>query len=88
MFKVSCTILNFINFIFNLKNDICCAHDIMEAKNTAKVARTVIMLVNFNQYAQQQHQVENQFDFRQNHNNLNQSVSLSLGQQQQQQTAV
>ena len=65
----------------------------MEAKNTAKVARTVIMLVNFNQYAHQQHQVENQFhqqfDFRQNLSNHNQTVNLSLvQQQQQQQTAV
>ena len=32
----------------------CCAHDIIEAKNLAKVARTVVMLVNYNQYMQQQ----------------------------------
>ena len=35
----------------------CCAHDIIEAKNTARVARTVIMLINYNQLMHQ-HQIE------------------------------
>ena len=53
------------------KNDLCCAHDIIEAKNTAKVARTVIMLVNYNQFIHQQQQLQQinndqqNIDFRQ-----------------------
>ncbi len=35
----------------------CCAHDIIGAKNTARVARTVIMLINYNQIMHQ-HQIE------------------------------
>lgn len=31
----------------------CCAHDIIEAKNTIKVARTVMMLVNYNSHLHQ-----------------------------------
>lgn len=38
----------------------CCAHDLIEAKNTAKVARTVILLVGYDQFLQQQQQIHQQ----------------------------
>jgi uncharacterized protein YaaW (UPF0174 family) len=41
-------------------NDMCCAHDIIEAKNLAKIARTVIMLTNFNQLVQHNQQLQKQ----------------------------
>lgn len=78
--------------------DMCCAHDIIEAKNTSKVARTVIMLANYTQYCQQQqHQKLNQyhnhtsFDSRSKQQlsaQISNSSGCMPGQQQQQQTAV
>lgn len=64
------------------ENDMCCAHDIIEAKNLAKIARTVIMLSNYNQLMQQHQQLQkqqNNLDFmhQQHHQQLQQSNSLT-----------
>lgn len=81
----------------------CCAHDLIEAKNTARVARTVILLVGYDQFLQQQQQIHQQIqheNFVYNHssstsssrpntigNIMNHSNSIPA-QHAQQQTAV
>ncbi len=75
-------------FIFliaqNKKNDLCCSQDIVEGKNTVKVARTVMMLSQFCQQPQQT--IFNNNDIT----TIGNAMSLSITPQQntQQQTAV
>jgi len=86
------------------QGDLCCGHDIMEVKNTPKVARTVIMLNSYAQYCQQQQQqkqlhrdnhyhTHQSYDIRQQHQQINSNGQIIQQQpqqlqQQQQQTAV
>ena len=79
----------------SLQNDICCAHDIIESKNTPKVARTVIMLINYHQFMSTQNIDEHQTyaEYQQRQSNAAAAAGVGAGgmlspPMQQQQTAV
>jgi hypothetical protein len=59
--------------------DLCCVNDVLEGKNTSKVARTVVTLANYSQY-RTQHLHDSQ-----HYGQINQSFDQVRQQQQQQQ---